>query len=623
MYIPRKFALILSSVLMLFCLSSFGQNIFHENFSGGSGNQLDSQWKTHHYRNPVVLKAIRAKSSNGYIAQITADKSGDTWDTFFRHISFNGNPGRIRISFKAKSNQVDAPLWVGLTSGTGVAQPALGDTVKVKTENKWETYEFFYDLTGMGENLTLEFLTRGTVKAGYKLLVDDIKIQKVLPEKLEVALKSPGSRVLFDGIPDQNAIVKLICRNGDAGYAIEVLDKSGENIFKKDYCVRGQTDAKIDFSKFALGEYKIIVTGPQQKIMGQWDIHKVPYKKQSVIIQNGVPYVNGDPFLMIGIFKASDDIVDLINRQNDKGIAKGKLTRREMMESLKERGFNSLHHHWIPSVQYVEEAGKHGLMVVSESKHLLERAMELRNYPNIFGWYIHDEPQPPAADECLKLYRKYKKADPWHPTMIAINNDGVGFDGKRFVDIVMPDPYTIFGPNGSVSRCATAVKNCRELMNGNDPTSSIFLVPQLFTAFGSGGFEPTYEQIRASVYGGISQGAKGVFYYTYYNFEPQEEGMSLNPKRKNWFLPESRLWNKIGDLNRELMDLKKVILFGKPVESIFLKSKSQVFVKAFEIEEGAKYLFVVNPEAVSQNKILIRGIPAKSKNMSPYIIRQF
>jgi hypothetical protein len=74
--------------------------------------------------------------------------------------------------------------------------------------------------------------------------------------------------------------------------------------------------------------------------------------------------------------------------------------------------------------------------------------------------------------------------------------------------------------------------------------------------------------------------------------------MSGNTRRKHWFLPESKLWDKIGELNTELLALKDAILLGREDDSIFISTER---VRCSVKKTTDKIYFIaVNPFATKE-----------------------
>ena len=386
-------------------------------------------------------------------------------------------------------------------------------------------------------------------------------------ELIGIKLVSPISRCVFDQVDAQNVVLEVDSSKSYQAVNIELTKgkfghrcpRQRADIFKRVYKPNRDNKIIIDFAPLETGYYHITAKTTAGKKIGSWEITKYPYKKNSVLIRNSVPYYNGEPFLMIGLFHTSDPVVDIISTENQQGISSEMLTRDKMLKSVKERGFNTVHYSWyVGSKEFYQAAARYGLMVVSESRKELGNVAELIDQPNIFGWYALDEPHESMASACTVLYEVYKQTDPYHPVMTAFYNEDpfALFGNTPMIDIAVPDPYLITGPDPDFTRITDRVESCKKMLS-YDPATCVFIAPQLFTATNIwNGFEPTYDQMRSQVYTAVLAGAKGVFYYSYYTHELLTDGMSLNPKRKHWFLPESNLWDSIGRLNAELIKLK-------------------------------------------------------------------
>ena len=432
-----------------------------------------------------------------------------------------------------------------------------------------------------------------------------------------VSLHSPGSRVVFDGTANQQVLLNLAAGKGPKQFHIDIFKHTAANkyIYKftdmqeqllssQTYTVDGCRAVSVDLSEYPTGIYYIIVRGDAQGCRSKkWKIQKVPYKENSVLICDGIPYRNGKPFMVIGLYHAGDPTIDVVNSQNAKGVSDKKLTRKEMFGSLKERGFNAVQFgFWTASKEFYQEAADYDLMVLSESTVELDKVFQLREQPNVLGWYNFDEPSHGEARVAGLIYNAYKRIDPYHPVMTAFYRKPAGYNKHRLVDIALADKYCIRNPRSSLAEVTNYVQQCRDVLLESDPTTCVMVVPQLFTVDGYSdkawpGFEPTYRQIRCNVYAGIAGGAKGVFYYAYYTHEWLDTGMAKNPKRKHWFLPESNLWSSISELNAELYSIKDVILLSKHWEGPKLESSGKAVFRSLILPNGRRYLLVVNPEA--------------------------
>lgn len=524
----------------------------------------------------------------------------------------------IRVRYRASGKEL--PLIGSISSGPALMAPSVTKNFIVQADEAWHEAEISLELGRLASPaLYIELGIGGEVSRDAQL---DLASMQLLyrPEPVARAmLFSPNTGVLQKNDPDQTVSVKL--HLADKTQQIPLKLSLGDPI--SDQLMQTLTEtvgdgglATFDFSKLDSGKYWITVESSEYGSLGEWTITKTetPPRNQ-VFIHQGIPLVNQEPFLLIGLYHASDPVLDIINKDNEKmGIPK--ITREQMMQSIEDRHFNVVHHSWIDgSDEYYQAAGAHGMMVVPETARRLETIEKSAKHPNLFGWYGMDEPRAGNIAEIKQLFDYYKALDPFHPVMTAICSGGLGFENVRFLDIALPDPYPVHFPDSPLTPTAVFIDNCREELLGNDPRTTVMHIPQLFTIDGNyhGHFQ-TYEQLRAETYLSIAKGARGIFYYAYFTHETLTPGMPNNPERKYWFLPESPLWDRIGELNLELERLKYFILSLKELDDIQLVEPGSVCLLARQTQNG-RVVLLVNPLATpAQVKMRIPN----SAGMEPY-----
>lgn len=601
-------------------LAVSGQVLLQDNGEPGSG----VAWTATHFRGTTVMSIQSVVAEGNRALALRFATAGEALDSCFANLKPVADlAAGVTVSFRYQTQAAPLPLMVALSSSPGCCAPAIKQYPKLVADGKWHEVTLPYRLAGFArDGLVLEFIMEGAVKAGDELLLDDISVRQTPPEVVGVHWLSPGSRMVYDQTPNQQAVLMLVSRERPVDFEVAVSkdtkDTDAAPLFHTTQQVRGTGRATVDFSSYPVGGYRITVRGNGQS--WQWPVTKQPYQAEAVLIRDQVPYVNGQPFFTIGLFHAGDRVLQLINEGNQAGQGDGRLDREAMLASIKERGFNTVHHSWAAaSKEYHESARRFGLHVISEVGLNPDPATigAIQRQPNVFGWYAADEPPASLAAACEKAYYALKKQDPYHPVMSAFVTGGVGYDGHCLVDIALPDLYPIKDARSNVAGTAAYVRNCRSVLNRDDPTTSVIVVPQLFTADAQwNGFEPTYDQVRAQVYTALTAGAKGVFYYGYFSHEKLTNGMSLNPRRKHWFLPESRLWNRIGGLNAELQALSEALLFGEDLTPAITCTPATVLARAVTLSGNRLYLLVVNPAGAAAGPVRITGLPAV-KSVTP------
>jgi hypothetical protein len=612
----KKLLLIMTLTITLIMSASETALIMEEQFI--TKNAVLKKWKHIHFRGAVRLKMQAEKNAGNYAACFYAPEAGKTLDTFYTTIKKHVNCKKIKVSFQYKTASDTIPLLVAISKARGCNIPSIKKFPKMIRDNKWHNYTFIYDMTGFDRGqVDIEFLVEGKVKRGDKLLLDNIYVTEVNPSAYHISMNSPTSRCIIANTPSQNIIIDVHSHKKGKTFLLEL--NSGQRNLQTTQLKPfiGSRKVKFCLKSCKIGTYKIVAKA-DSKTVKTWNVTKYPYKKNSLLIHDRIPYYNGKPFFTIGIYHASDLVLNIINRENNCGVAKGQISRDKMFKELNERGFNVVHYSWTAAPkEFYKVAAKYGFLVLSESRNRLHLVEKVKDQPNIYGWYSFDEPPASHSKKCSGIFKKYKKIDPYHPVMTAFRSAGVGYGDDPLVDIAFGNRYPINSVDSDVSGISLYLTKCREVLNRKDPVTCEIAVPQLFTHDSSmyQGIEPSAKQLRAEVYTAVIAGSKGIFYYAYYTSEPLKKGMSLNSKRKHWFLPESKLWNYIGTLNQELISLKDVILMGKDVEGFNLTSFRSIPNKIVKYKQNY-YWFIVNPSGKKQAETTLCWTK-KIKNIKP------
>ncbi len=566
------------------------------------------KWKHIHFRYPVRLKYTAVKHDNNYAACFLVPKTGMTLDTYFITLPIGIKCNKIRVSFLYNTTSAGMPMLVAVSGSRGCNIPAIKKHPELIKDGKWHECILTYDLSGFNlDKVDLEFLVEGKVKHNEKLMLDNIKVTKIPPPPFKISLNSPVSRSVIADTPGQNVVINVIAKNLKEPFSFELYngDEKLKSAVLKPFT--GKKTVTFDLTPYNTGTY-IVKAGKGKEVIETWTINKYPYRENSLLIHNRIPYYNGKPFFPIGIYHSSDLVINIINNENQKGIAEGKLTREQMFHDLRERGFNVVNYSWRTAPKkFFKVAARYGFLVLSESRNQFEKVNKVKDQPNIFGWYSFDEPSASLSGKCSETYLRYKKIDPYHPVMTAFRSAGTGYGDVPLVDIAFSNRYPVNSKYSNVGGITEYLTRCRNTLNRNSPATCEMAVPQLFTHDSSmyGGVVPTIKQVRAEVYTSITAGAKGVFYYAYYTREPLKNGMPLNKKRKHWFLPESKLWNSIGALNKELIPLQDVILLGEDASGFKLSSSSSIASKMLKYQNNY-YWIVVNPDGEQSAQITLQ-----------------
>jgi hypothetical protein len=603
--------------------------LYEETFS--SAKPLNG-WAVFHFRGDASMTMSSIQEEGYSCARLSIHGKGYIVDTFYTSLPILSNlQKKLEITFRYKASRA-LPIFVSLSKNYGCVDPCIREPITLEGDGKWHDTSVLLDLRWMqGSSHVFEFVVDNVglnnAKDGDFILFDDIQVKNYIPAKEttpQARWRSPGSRVLIDKTPSQSILLDLVTpEEKTSSFDIEVRSaETSKTVYQDTEKVIGdQKTIRIDAENIPVGSYIVEVKTDDKEVV-QWTFKKYPYRENVVWIQDGVPYFNGKPFLILGLYHSSDTIVKIVNGKtiinNPSELMKdlndskdpNAWTRDRMFKGMSERGFNTVFYSWgVAPVSYFKDADKYGLKVVCESQNLFDLVKKVKNQPNILGWYGLDEATPNMAALCADIYQQYKAIDPYHPVMAAFCTGGMGYGDHRMVDCVMPDPYPFRSADADFNlKVGYHMVTDQEGLLHDDPTNCIIYIPQLFTTDGWAGYIPTIEQIRAEVYTAVYYGARGFFYYAMFTPEPFGKGMPLNPSRKYWFLPESILWNEVGSLNQELMAMKDMILLSKVDNTITVKSVGSAMGRGLILPDKRQYVLLVNTGAKPQTEIQISGL---------------
>ena len=551
--------------------------------------KADNSWKIIHFRGSASLSRVNSK--DGVILKIQGD--GSILDSFHTSFKPSKNVGEMLVKFRYRTaNAVESWLVIA-SSGAGACVPAIKHKFTPVADNQWHEAELKYETKAFaGKEITLEFVLEGSVKYGEYLQLAGIKVEPVPPPAVEY-LVTPRSGLIFDGAGTKILTVNWKINSGHHTLKT-ILMHNGKAIQEKsNQATAGQTVIQnFDLAFSSECSYLLRLENNDRQI-AEFPIQKYPSAKDHFTIVDRTPYYKGKPFFAIGLFHSGDAELGLVNKEN-RAFGIPELTRRQMFAELKQRNFNATHYGWDSgSIEYHRDADKFGMVVLNESRSNLKKVKSLVDCPNVMGWYSFDEPKDTDVKACADLYAEYKKIDPYRPVCIAFDQGGAGARRRPLADMAFLDPYPIRDKVSNVDAIIAFMEIARKNVTLDDPGTCEIAVPQLFTIDNSRfSCEPTFEQVRAEVYTSIIGGAKGIFYYALYTTEPLSRGMTLNPKRKYWYLPESPLWNQIGQLNAEVSQLQDFYLSGRTLSGFDLPGTQ---CRAWELNNQVIFI-AVNPD---------------------------
>ena len=338
--------------------------------------------------------------------------------------------------------------------------------------------------------------------------------------------------------------------------------------------------------------YELLVSlndGDRQQIIDQkkfnfLDISESMKQQTTFLDEKGNLVVNGEPFFPLGWFvagtaansepsfkklkAASFNVV--VNYNINSG---GSLDRirpyLDLASSYDLKILYSLKDFFQGTTYYAEQIGP----FQGEEGIVKGLVSTFKDHPAILGWYLADELKDRVSD--IERNNKWVwETDYQHPTWQVSN---LPQELKKFdsaVDILGVDPYPI--PDKPITQVSDWVNIAHNAQSGNKPVWAV-IQTHGYIYYGGTGREPTILEIKAMSYLALVNGAKGLIYYSLFDFEK-------SPDYKN-------RWNAITELNKEIQDLVPIFLHAERV-------KIQGLMKGFEgalfETKQEKYLIIVN-----------------------------
>ncbi len=511
--------------------------------------------------------------------------------------------GRARLRFTYRTVGPGLPLAAWLSAGPGWDAPAVRHALELAADGRPHDIALDFDLSGLPEDAApvLQLAVIGEIPQGAGLELSGLDLAPLPSPAQDARLVSPGSRTLPADAPSQAVVLELESSGRPRTFFLQV-EPDGflgpSTAAEVEVLGRGRVD--LPLPPLPAGDYRITAQADQGEGLWLWSLRAAPPLPVPAVLEGGMLRRAGAPFFPIGIFHASDPVLAQLRAEPAAAHAAPAPDREAMLASLAARGFNTVHHSWVPaSPEFHRAAARHGLLVVSElGRDGLPDLAAQRAEPNALGWYAWDEPTASSAPQAAGAYLRLKAADPLRPVLAAADNGCAGFGPYRFADLVLSDIYPVDGPQSDLGLVAESVRICRKVHLAGDPLAAVIAVPQLFTADTERwkGFAPTLDQVRAQAYAALAAGAAGVMYYAYATFEPLAAGMPGNPARAHWYLPESPLWDGVGALNAELAQVGPLLLAGRDTPAA-LDVRTGIPFRAVDAD-GQLVLAFANPRAV-------------------------
>ena len=588
---------------------------------GADGKPSDWSLSTW-YASPVPAVAVSADAGGPVVSfAFPADSSAYT-------VSFHQTlpplppsaTARVRFRYRAEFAG-ERRTSIAISGGPGCGVPCSRVWFSAVRDAQWHTADIAVSarLLKRSENV-LEFTFNETFGAGDRFALAEVSVVMEPLPALRLGFTDPVSGVVFT---DQVArVVRGVLQAGPAAagrraqVALVGAEPGSAPLATQD-CGVGERRSEwaFDFAGQPPGRYRVVATlagddGAEvaRQELTTWFL--APNADTTRVVEGRVHH-GAAAIVPFGTYHVCDNAVAATNRENRR-LGLPLLDREAMLAGLGRVGLTAGFFSWgIPTNEFLEAAARHGHRVIPEAsglglewggKPLAEQVAPFAEDPRVWAWGGWDEPSMATLERAVQVYRGLKSVTPQklvvssfcEPAVVdLLEDEGVS------ADLLLVDIYAVRAPDSDLSAVGTAVAHVAAVARRHGGLA-VGVTPQAFVYNGP---EPSPAQLRVQIYLGLVNGAVVFFPYAYVEDYAevafagrlgQPDGMSANPGRQRWWLPDSVLWQSLPQLSRELAQLTPLILRGQPLPATASPSPVQFMVRHVE---GEGFLIAANPQA--------------------------
>ncbi len=216
-------------------------------------------------------------------------------------------------------------------------------------------------------------------------------------------------------------------------------------------------------------------------------------------------------------------------------------------------------------------------------RYLTRLAERMRTQPAMLGWYVMDERSFADVPQHFHQYRILAKADPDHLAFGVSNQPHELSFWRDSLDVLGMDPYPLM--NMKAGRPLTLVGQwTRAAREATFHSRPVWMVLQFFPGWSTDRW-PTGEEPRTMSLMAITEGARGLFYWSYgaralmWVKDPQQQ---------------EEYWQRLVKVTRELESLRPALLAADANESVTSVSDPCIRWLA-RVADGRCYVFAYLP----------------------------
>ena len=295
------------------------------------------------------------------------------------------------------------------------------------------------------------------------------------------------------------------------------------------------------------------------------------------------------------------------------------------MNEVADSPFNCMILYGVPDLAFLDKMQAKGLKLLSSMQYTPEmwerkddkpsigkaRMESTRNHPAILGWYLNDEISRTKMVELEDHFKRVQGLDPTHPAFFVLCSRPEFADLAHTADIFGFDHYPV--PTEGLGTVGGFVDAGNRAVHGAKP---VWAVIQAFAWYQykppssnrgripteeelTKGRAPTYDEVRCMTYIALAHGAKGIFYYCYYDLR---------------VLPQyAEMWDWMKKIGEEVKDLSPVLLApGEEIPVAFEPSTAELHTRMKTVGKK-RYLIAVNESDQSADIVLKVEKPVRAK----------
>ncbi|HEY3297269.1 MAG TPA: hypothetical protein VGK34_01335, partial [Armatimonadota bacterium] len=220
-----------------------------------------------------------------------------------------------------------------------------------------------------------------------------------------------------------------------------------------------------------------------------------------------------------------------------------------------------------------------------------------KNHPAVLAWYLNDERPKSLAPQLEGYYQSVAANDPNHPCYIVLCNMPEVKYFTNTTDIMGVDPYPV--PSSPLTTVSDWTDTAQSAVKGKQP---VWMVLQAFAWYQysssnpdrghiptpeelATGRAPTYAEDRCMTYLALTQGAKGIIYYCYYDLR---------------VLPQyQEMWTGMKSIAAEVKTLSPMLLSPSDLGAVTYSPSSANIHTKLKQYNGQLYLMAVNPDSTA------------------------